>query len=107
MGNAVTTDSPVRRAINIGIDREEMIDNVLNGYGTPAYSVCDKMPWYNPSAQVAYDPDAAKQLLEEAGWKQGSDGIREKDGVRAAFSADVSPPGIRCARHWPRIWQTS
>lgn len=80
IGNAVTSDAAVRRAINIGIDREEMIDNVLNGYGTPAYSVCDKMPWYNPSAQVAYDPDAAKQLLEEAGWTQGSDGIREKTG---------------------------
>lgn len=44
IGNAVTSDAAVRRAINIGIDREEMIDNVLNGYGTPAYSVCDKMP---------------------------------------------------------------
>lgn len=42
-------------------------------------------------AQVAYDPDAAKQLLEEAGWKQGSDGIREKDGVRAAFSVMYTP----------------
>ena len=91
IGNAVTSDAAVRRAINIGIDREEMIDNVLNGYGTPAYSVCDKMPWYNPAAQVAYDPDAAKQLLEEAGWKQGSDGIREKDGVRAAFSVMYTP----------------
>ena len=91
IGNAVTTDAAVRRAINIGIDREEMHDNVLNGYGTPAYSVCDKMPWYNPSAQVVYDPDAAKQLLEEAGWTQGSDGIREKDGVRAAFSVMYTP----------------
>lgn len=91
VGNAVTSDAAVRRAINIGIDREEMIDNVLNGYGTPAYSVCDKMPWYNPSAQVVYDPDAAKQLLEEAGWTQGSDGIREKDGVRAAFSVMYTP----------------
>ena len=91
IGNAVPSDAAVRRAINIGIDREEMIDNVLNGYGTPAYSVCDKMPWYNPSAQVAYDPDAAKQLLEEAGWTQGSDGIREKDGVRAAFSVMYTP----------------
>ena len=35
------------KAVNIGIDRNEMIDHVLNGYGSPAYSVCDKMPWYN------------------------------------------------------------
>ncbi|WP_455617783.1 ABC transporter substrate-binding protein [Eisenbergiella sp.] len=91
IGNAVTSDAAVRRAINIGIDREEMIDNVLNGFGTPAYSVCDKMPWYNQAAQVAYEPDAARQLLEEAGWMEGSDGIREKDGVRAAFTVMYTP----------------
>ena len=58
-----------------------MITNVLGGYGTPAYSVCDKMPWYNSEAQVSYDPDGAKQLLEDAGWVPGADGIREKDGT--------------------------
>ena len=91
VGNAVTSDVAVRRAINIGIDREEMIENVLGGYGTPAYSVCDKMPWYNPTAQVTYDPDAAKLLLEDAGWVEGNDGIREKDGVKAAFTVMYTP----------------
>lgn len=85
-GNAFTTDVRVRRAINIGIDRQEMIDNVLNGYGTAAYSVCDKMPWYNEDCEVAYDPEEAVRILEEAGWKEGSDGIREKDGVKAEFT---------------------
>lgn len=85
-GNAFTSDVNVRRAINIGIDRDEMIENVLNGYGTKAYSVCDKMPWYNSDCEVSYNADEAKQLLEEAGWKEGADGIREKDGVKAAFT---------------------
>lgn len=85
VGNDFTCDVNVRRAINIGIDREQMIENVMNGYGTPAYSVCDKMPWYNDAAEVSYDPEGAKALLEEAGWKVGADGIREKDGVKAAF----------------------
>ena len=62
-GNDFTSDVEVRRAINIGIDREEMIQNVLNGYGTPAYSVCDKMPWYNEEAEVEYDLDKAKEIL--------------------------------------------
>ncbi len=83
LGNDFTSDVKVRRAINIGIDREEMINNVLNGYGSPAYSVCDKMPWYEPSAKTEYDPEGAKALLDEAGWKLGSDGIRVKDGKRA------------------------
>ncbi|WP_312430865.1 ABC transporter substrate-binding protein [Lacrimispora sp.] len=83
LGNDFTSDSKVRKAINIGIDREEMINNVLNGYGSPAYSVCDKMPWYEPSAKTEYDPEGAKALLDEAGWNMGSDGIRVKDGKRA------------------------
>ncbi|MDD3796869.1 MAG: ABC transporter substrate-binding protein [Lachnospiraceae bacterium] len=86
VGNDFTSDVEVRRAINIGIDRDEMIQNVLNGYGTPAYSVCDKLPWYNADAEVTYDFDAAVKLLEDAGWAEGADGIREKDGVRAAFT---------------------
>ena len=85
-GNPVTADLAVRRAINIGVDREEMIQNVLSGYGTPAYSVCDKLPWYNPASEVAYDPEEAVRLLEEAGWVLGDDGVRVKDGVRAELN---------------------
>lgn len=62
-----------------------MIKNVINGYGTPAYSVCDKSPWGSPDMKVETDVAYAKQLLDEAGWAAGADGIREKDGVRAAF----------------------
>lgn len=83
LGNDFTADVRVRRAINIGIDRDEMIGNVLNGYGSPAYSVCDKMPWYEPSARTEYDPEQAAALLDEAGWALGSGGIREKDGQKA------------------------
>ena len=85
-GSPVTADLAVRRAINIGVDREEMIRNVLGGYGTPAYSVCDKLPWYNPASEVAYDPEEAVRLLEEAGWVLGDDGVRVKDGVRAELN---------------------
>lgn len=85
-GNAFTADVNVRRAINIGIDRDEMIENVLNGYGTKAYSVCDKMPWYNSDCEVEYDLEKAKKLLEDAGWKEGADDIREKEGVKAGFT---------------------
>lgn len=89
-GNDVTADVALRRAINFGVDREKMIQNVLNGYGTAAYSVSDGMPWYNPDMQVAYDVDAAKRALEEGGWTQGADGIYEKDGIRAAFDCYYS-----------------
>ena len=86
IGNDFTSDLLVRRAINVAINRDEMIDHVLNGYGSPAYSVCDKMPWYNSSAKTEYDPEQAAALLDEAGWLAGTDGIREKDGKRAEFA---------------------
>lgn len=85
-GNPVTSDLAVRRAINIGVDRQEMIDHILNGHGTPAYSVCDKLPWYEPASQVDYDPEGAAALLDEAGWVLGADGVRVKDGVRAELN---------------------
>lgn len=82
-GNDFTADVRVRRAISMGLDRQAMIDHILNGYGSPAYSVCDKLPWYNEEAETAYDPKQAKALLDEAGWMPGADGIRTRDGVRA------------------------
>ena len=53
---------------------------------TEAYSVCDQMPWYNEKSAVSYDPEQAEQLLDEAGWKMAEDGIRRKDGEKAAFT---------------------
>ena len=61
-----------------------MIDHVLNGYGSPAYSVCDKMPWYNDEMEkISYDVEKAEEMLDAAGWKKNADGIREKGGVKA------------------------
>ncbi len=84
-GNDVTCDVAVRRAINAGIDRQAMIEHVLNGYGGVAYSVGDGMPWSSEDMAVAFDRTAACELLDEAGWNAGDDGVRIRDGVRAAF----------------------
>lgn len=87
IGNAFTGESRmVRQAINMGIDRQAMIDHVLNGHGTPAYSVCDGLPWYSEANKVEHDPEGAKALLDKAGWLAGADGVREKDGIRAALT---------------------
>ena len=86
VGNDFTADVRVRQAINLGIDRQEMIDHVLNGYGSPAYSVCDGLPWYNSASEVEYDPDGAAALLEEAGWLLSDDGFRYKNGERAELN---------------------
>ena len=85
LGNAVTADRAIRQAINIGIDRDMLVDVALLGHGTPAYGPADGLPWSNPDAAVAYDPEAAGALLDRAGWRMAEDGVRVKDGVRAAF----------------------
>ena len=51
-----------------------MITNVLNGYGSPAYSVSDGMPWASDDMIVKTDVAYAKAILEEGGWTLGSDG---------------------------------
>lgn len=84
-GNAVTQDLALRRAINYGVKRQALIDNVLNGYGQIAYSVGDNMPWSSEAMKCEEDLARAKALLDEAGWVAGADGVRAKDGVTAAF----------------------
>ncbi|WP_282920118.1 ABC transporter substrate-binding protein [Ignavigranum ruoffiae] len=85
IGNNVTSDIAIRKAMNIGIDRQKIIDAALNGYGSVASSIADNMPWWNPETKIENDGDIdqAKKILDEAGWKESSDGVREKDGVKA------------------------
>lgn len=87
IGNDVTSDINIRKALDVAMDRKEMIDNILDGEGTPAYSVADGLPWFNDETVEDDDGDIekAKEILDKAGWKEASDGIREKDGLRAKF----------------------
>lgn len=65
----------VRQAINHAIDREELVDSKRNGIGKPAFAgfIPPGMPSYNEDAVkgLEYDPDKARQLLFEAGYKDG------------------------------------
>jgi peptide/nickel transport system substrate-binding protein len=84
-GNAVTSDIAIRRALNYAVDRDLMVQNVLNGYGTVAFSVSDGMPWSSPDMKLVTSVDEAAKILADAGWTPGADGIVEKDGLRASF----------------------
>lgn len=87
IGNDVTSDLAIRKAINIGIDRQTLVEGVLEGYGTPAYSVADGLPWWNPDTKIEDNRlEEAIQLLEAAGWKENKQGIREKSGIEASFT---------------------
>lgn len=86
IGNNITCDVNVRKALCYGVDRQQIIDEALNGLAKPAYSECDGMPWWNEEDVIETDVDYAKELLEQSGWKDtDGDGIREKDGNKLAF----------------------
>ncbi len=93
IGNNVTCNLEIRQAIAYAIDRQQIADVVLNGYGRPAYSENDGMPWNNPDVKIETDVDYAKKLLADAGWSDtDGDGIVEKDGIKAEFRC-VYPSG--------------
>lgn len=87
IGNDVTSDVAVRRAINYAIDRQLLADQLLEGHAIPAYSAVEGLPWLN-KATAFKDGDAAhaNALLDQAGWKRGGDGVRHKGSRRAAFT---------------------
>jgi peptide/nickel transport system substrate-binding protein len=84
-GNDATSDLALRRAINYAIDRKAIVEKVLLGYGTPAFSECLGEPWDNPAMVITPDPAKSRQIMEEGGWKLGADGIYEKNGKKAEF----------------------
>ena len=88
IGNNVTGDPAIREALNVGIDREALLDGALNGFGDVNYNgVADQLAWSFDSNMKDGDVDQAKQVLEQAGWKDtDNDGIVEKDGQKASFS---------------------
>ena len=93
IGNNVTCNLEIRQAIAYAIDREQIADTVLNGFGRPAYSENDGMPWNNPDVRLETDVEYAKKLLLDNGWTDtDGDGIVEKDGLKAEFKC-VYPSG--------------
>jgi peptide/nickel transport system substrate-binding protein len=87
-GDPVAGDPAVRLALNYAVDRQAMIDNVLGGYGRPAYTPFAEVygESHNPAVSFAFDRARAEQILEAARWRAGADGVRVKDGVRARFT---------------------
>lgn len=78
----ILSDLKVRKALSLAFNKKDMIDSLLDGRGKPAATfVTDKDPWYTTNIPVYnYSRREAQRLLDEAGWKMGPKGIREKNG---------------------------
>jgi peptide/nickel transport system substrate-binding protein len=94
------TDSAVRQALSLAIDRQTLVDV---GYGDAGQVTCNVLPAPAAYASTANDScktqdiEAAKKLLDDAGWAPGSDGVREKDGVRLSILYQTSTNSVRQA----------
>lgn len=77
-------DPDVQAALQKGIDRKEITDTLYGGvYAVPTSIVASNTSlWVDLSDQLAYDPEGAKKILDDAGWIPGADGIREKNGLK-------------------------
>ncbi|MEY8043282.1 ABC transporter substrate-binding protein [Saccharopolyspora cebuensis] len=84
----VTGDPAVREALNLAVNRQGMIDALLGGHGTPAHTPIpgSMAEEHEPAATFPFDPDRAARILDEAGWRAGPDGVRQRGGQRAEFT---------------------
>lgn len=73
----------VREAVSIAINRDQVIDSAWQGNAEPGITMIPPAI-LGDSVEIVeapqYDPDAARQILEDAGWVEGDNGIRERDG---------------------------
>lgn len=85
--NKALEDPQVRLAIATAIDKQDLVDVVLQGNGVPGVSIIPPTLgggfWFNSDIQdVKFDLDEANRILEEAGYVMGNDGVRVKDDIR-------------------------
>lgn len=75
-------DPKVRLALNVGVDRQAIIDGPLAGQGTAMDSMISEIygDAYDPSKTFTYDTKQAEKLLDQAGWAKDDNGMRSKDG---------------------------
>ena len=81
-------DVRVRRALTHALDRELLTKTILDGLAPVAHGPIQPVSWAYTDAitRYAFDPGRARALLDEAGWKTGANGIRERDGRVLAFT---------------------
>lgn len=109
-------DVRVRQALLYAIDRPAMIGSVLKGYGQVATGPIAPIQkeYYNASVQkYPYDPQKARQLLAQAGWKPGPNGILQKDGkpfvidMPTAAYQQLVPITLLVQQYWKNIGVTA
>jgi peptide/nickel transport system substrate-binding protein len=91
----IWNDLRVRQALMHGVNQDVIVDVVYNGYAKKSIGMwAESVEGHTLKAEMAkialgYNPQKAKQLLDEAGWKMASDGIRRKEGKPLSFTVYI------------------
>lgn len=93
VGNNVTADKAIREALNVGINRTEIVNSVFSGHATPEYTGVDTREYANNESKVVDgNITEAKRILADGGWKDtDGDGIVDKNGTKASFDLYYPP----------------
>ncbi|EEY35075.1 nickel ABC transporter substrate-binding protein [Pseudoleptotrichia goodfellowii] len=86
--SSILGDLNVRKALNHAVDKESIAKNIFDGIEKPADTIfAPNVPHTNVKLEkYGYDLAKAEAMLDEAGWKKGADGIREKNGKKMVLS---------------------
>jgi peptide/nickel transport system substrate-binding protein len=101
-------DRAVREAVAHAISKETIVTGVWQGYAEPSATMIPPAILGSAGDKIegtGFDPERAAQVLEEAGWTVGSDGIREKDGRRLHLTMIVGYPNADIHRPMPEFVQ--
>ncbi|SMC94340.1 peptide/nickel transport system substrate-binding protein [Rhizobium sp. RU36D] len=92
--NSLVSDVRVRQALLAATNRPEIVSTLYSKNYPVATSIIAStaIGYVDQSAKLGFDLDKAKALLDEAGFKPGADGIREKDGQKLVLTAYESLP---------------
>ncbi|MCC6469496.1 MAG: peptide ABC transporter substrate-binding protein [Alphaproteobacteria bacterium] len=103
-------DPKVRRALYIATEMQKSLDDIYFGAWKRTMSYLHTSHWaYNPNLKdPTPNPELAAKMLDEAGWKVGADGIREKDGVKMKFTCSTTagvPARQGCQALFQQNWK--
>lgn len=97
IGSDLLDDERVREALTLAVDREAVIETVFTDSYPLATGVLssDALGYVDTSNDYATNLERARELLEEAGWAEGENGIREKDGESLTLVVNEAAPQPR------------
>src|SRR6185436_1906989 len=90
------SDPAMREAVRWAVNKEEINSRLLGGAAALGFTNVSPNAWfYSDPPTYTFDPEKAKAVLDAGGWTVGSDGIREKDGIKAKIELCTTTRQVR------------